>query len=249
MKQQVVIFEGPAGSGKSYLFKAVAERFQGILFDGPWLPEIERPRAYVGDYGLWHAQMKDYRSTLHMLMAAGKPVLIDRWSVSQQIYDHLRAGKQRINEEVLGESLAASIYSLDVARYEHQARLGQDYGGYELDLLFVFLCSPATVVNRLRQNAIENGRVYPYDAASEVALYSHASFALNQWSLETPTELAKLAVTVRTSIHHTSDLTVRHDQVMAAVGEFIAHDHIPAVSKLPTISSESRHPQAQLAAA
>jgi len=234
-KRKAVIFEGPAGSGKSYMIKHLAEHFGDKIYpEVGHLPEIDRPRAYISSHGLWHSQFKDHRSTLHMLMAEDQVSIIDRWGVSQQVYDAIRAKRSVVEPEALTYSLSMMVHSLQIAWAEHYARLDRTVPELEIDMLFIVVCSPGSLIDKLRASAIEKGRVYPYLAKDEASLYRQAAFALTQWSLD---EIRRTNFVARIEVLplYVTSLEQRFDHVLRSVQRLIDHDHLPSKSELPPI--------------
>lgn len=87
--RQVFVFEGPAGSGKSYLIDRLAETGKATKLELPI--DIPRPRAYLGLEGEILAEIKDHVSATQFTLGHyNKPILVDRWRVSRSVYQGLR---------------------------------------------------------------------------------------------------------------------------------------------------------------
>lgn len=234
-RRKAIVFEGPAGSGKTYLMNQLMHQFRDqVIPEVDLLPEIERPRQYIGEHGRWHAQLKDYRSTLHMLMADDRVAMIDRWGVSRLVYDAIRSGQHVIEPDALAYSLSMMVYGLQQAWSENFASRDLQVPTLELDLLFIVVCSPGALITRLRQPAIDSGRIYPYQAEYEAKLYRQAAFALVQWSLE---EIRRTNFVCRTEVVslYTSNLDDRGSQASRAVERLIDYDHIPSLPQFPPV--------------
>lgn len=92
----IIVMEGPAGSGKS---TAITRGLQLGVFNEPiMLAEVPRPRQYVVGPGTNLSQVKDYLRTIGALaiyqVDDSKPVVFDRWAVSQYVYHCIRLNVQ-----------------------------------------------------------------------------------------------------------------------------------------------------------
>ena len=228
-RRKVVIFEGPAGSGKSYLLDHMSERFDSDMYQFPHgkLPEIERPRSYPGLIGLMHSQLKDQRSMLHVLMADEKLVFIDRWLLSQQVYDSIRQKNVKTDPEALSYALTLAIFGINGMWQEHHGRMNLPAPKLELDLMFLVVTAPSTVTRSLRSGPEAGGRVYPYDADVETACYRSAAFTLSQLMFES----INCGVTTATIHSHSifgAGLEARPDYAEKAIRDHFYAD-LPAV--------------------
>lgn len=234
MKQNnVIIFEGPAGSGKTFAIKHSTAEFNDRLYLGPVLPEIERPRAYEGDLGYLHSQLKDYRSTLHMVQAAQaeRVSVIDRWFLSQIVYDHIRRNEMAISPETIDTLMIVSLMSIARARLELQARTRVRAEHEQYNLLFVVLCPPPSLIRELRSHAEAKGRVYPYSAEVESLLYRDAAARLSHWAESiSPIDIGRTRFTVQVTPFYSHTLTVRSTRIEHAIQRFLegTHEHVPA---------------------
>lgn len=232
---KVVVFEGPAGSGKSYLMREFSDVYQlgyeqpesqlPELYLGQELPEIDRPRAYIGNLGYYHSQLKDYRSSLNMLLAGVNRVsLVDRWLISQVIYDHIRLGHNELRPGILEASVVSGLKSLGSALAESRTRQGlkPESRPPTIHILFVILAGSPGSVYHTRSFAEANGREYPYDAQTEVQLYRHAASILRAWASYTPVELNGVSFHVGVSAHYMTNLLARSTQVTESILSFIS---------------------------
>jgi hypothetical protein len=245
--RRAIIFEGPAGSGKTTLMNHFRQSPSVQLSTEPELPEIDRPRAYTGTLGLWHAQLKDHRSAMHMLMTPEDQVsLIDRWVVSQQIYDHIRQGRTELKRDALSYSLTYAMQNIANLWGEHWARMDCSIPPVTLNLMFVFVVSAAIDVRTMRSGPEAEGRKYPYSAEAEVNLYRQACFTVQQMTFE-PIIRSNISVHFRVLPLFTSSREQRLTTLRQSA-EVFYHDDIHATPELRGIGSVPRPAEVELAA-
>lgn len=174
---KVIVFEGPAGSGKTTALKAVmeSEELSGKVATAELLPTFDRPRSYEGRDGVLLSQMKDYRTTLQLLSHVGpEAVIVDRWYISQWVY-----GTIRRNEYDLNYYQGLWLIQNAFLTYEQAARelLTREWPTKPvlttpLDILFVFMLPDTPVLNYLRSHA---DREFPYSPENECWMYGKAA--------------------------------------------------------------------------
>lgn len=192
MRKNLLIMEGPAGSGKSTLIKKLREPSSNFFIEPVNPLSFNRPRTYDGIDGLQLAQLKDGANVVNALYTRSTEldqIIIDRGFISAAVYGYIRA--TALGREVsLPTSVAMMVSSLFV-------RLMQEFAdakvrnSCEMDLIeghplgevtklcstFVVLVPSARVLRYTRAQAEANGRKYPYDVDTEVEAYTVAASA------------------------------------------------------------------------
>jgi hypothetical protein len=211
MAQDIIIFEGPAGAGKSTVIKALLG--DGWISDVPTaLGSIPRPRAYeTFDSGATLSLVKDVCRLSELIgHADGKypRLYMDRGFVSQSVYHYLRSGSAAGFRHSI-DLLPSSLYSIQrtLSSEYNRRRFWQNQLEEDLQISIVFVIPETREVKRRRVLAEKN---YPYAAEEEVAFYRMACNQLiARWELRSgPYFLPVIHISGLDDLH---SLKLQHD--------------------------------------
>lgn len=174
MDKTLVVFEGPAGSGKTTLIK---NQFDGKGFKYLQLRDklnIDRPRSYDGTEGIRLAQIKDQVTTSDFIFEPHPACITDRWYLSQFVYGSIRKKMEATPRDIIRLGMRDVLYqSQSAALRGAEPFLHQEHQAIKFVIrLVVFLPSPR-VLKFLRESA-PVGREYPFDVQQEIDLYYEA---------------------------------------------------------------------------
>lgn len=168
-KRTIYVVEGPAGSGKTRLIQALAER-------GIWTPvepiiDFERPRAFSGPEGVAYSLVKDHISMTSALMTPRDTIpVIDRWMLSQWVYGEIR--RNELFDLAHGYSQAfsamSSVNSIALELLYRQGKRMADIGSVVV-YVHIFVLLPG--LDLLKRNREKAGRSFPYDPKTETHKY------------------------------------------------------------------------------
>lgn len=190
--KHLIVIEGPAGSGKSTLIERVVT--QGLVHRPHFICEIPRPRKYEGMTGVLLAQLKDYANALGFLANVehithgeleAKPTIVDRWVVSQFVYETIRrrpAGQQivTIPGPLMFQALVHNIQGLFHMHEELRVRDQQIPKLVESPIIdFLILMPYGGLLNDLRRKA---GRPFPFNPVEEFMGYQEATWCLQEYA-------------------------------------------------------------------
>lgn len=178
---KLVIIEGPAGSGKSTLISEIEAKKLGQLV--PSYREsglLPRPgRSFDGIQGVQISQLKDAFTVMQiaeLLRSNGKtnkPLVIDRWLISQLVYDNIRHNRTSVNFHTVKGLLNTHFLQFPLIMLEYFYRNGEPEI-WMTDLLseitfdFLIIMPTPDVLLARRQWA---GKEYPYSVLTELDWY------------------------------------------------------------------------------
>jgi hypothetical protein len=185
------VIEGPAGCGKSTLIEKLEHKgVAASLMNWDETIQLERPRSYEGDFGVMHSQLKDIFSIQRALYtwASGedKPIMIDRFLLSQWVYGTIRQGLRNLNQQ-WGTKIILGGADLIGLSWDHfLSRLFVEPKSVGIYLLYWILVPEPGLLADLRANS---GKIYPYDPYQEAFLYKEAAYAMLKLAEEIESDL------------------------------------------------------------
>lgn len=160
---EVLIFEGPAGAGKTTAIKALQRMFPGIhLYDSKG--KFTRPRNYEG---IEHtALIKDVAQIGYMLSTEHSVIAFDRFWISSLIYDKLRRKETLTLTET--ERCLEALFSMISWMAHFYTDRKYSHVNTEFRLIWHLVVPPVEVLIEQRK---ETGKEYPFDPAREFWMY------------------------------------------------------------------------------
>ncbi len=183
----MMIVEGPAGSGKSYLCRKLIQRYGSELelVELPKLIKIDRPRDYQDD----GERLSLYKDAVHLAVAvtnadqSGKIQVIDRCFLSQLVYGSIRAKLVFVNPFNVTltlvsaqEVLKALILNLNSRFLNRSINSSLVLASIKLNFL-ILLPSPAMI----ETNRAKTGNSYPFSVYDELERYRGISSLLKNY--------------------------------------------------------------------
>lgn len=184
---RLIVLEGPAGAGKSFMTKMLKRTVEGACFPYyPYRVRIDRPRTYDGAWGIQLSMAKDAMAYIGALNAIErsshqKPVvLIDRFVVSQWVYGTIRNGYNGpgLNWGVDNIGSAGAWMRGLTTNLPIRTRNDWSFQMYQpIHVDWVFLIPELKLLEYFRA---KSDKEYPYPAGTELAIYSEAGDILAQ---------------------------------------------------------------------
>lgn len=179
---RVLVLEGPAGSGKSFIGKRLEELKLGTYVKPPFDFHLDRPRGYEeGATGILRSEMKDFMALLSIIAAGrldfGKFLIVDRFMVSQWVYGSIRA-KMPPRELEMMKLLGSTFDMIETSLANYHARsIGVDSRPTEVfKFLFLFCLPSIDVISSYR---LQTDKKYPFPIDVELSNYMRAYESLN----------------------------------------------------------------------
>lgn len=185
MRKKVLVIEGPAGSGKTTLIERLLRDCPQAKLVEPQM-KLDRPRTYAGrDVEL--SQTKDVLSAMNLIHSDNSSTpfyVIDRWTLSQWIYGHIR----RLTPEYSPRGLTSSVMQSVGAGLQLVYSLWLDSqirGGNHnpentppFTFMFVIMLPTRDLLESHRLASPKGIHSYPFDSGQELRLYQGACQAL-----------------------------------------------------------------------
>ena len=155
---EVIVFEGPAGSGKSTAINSLLEIIPGsALYTHPY----NRPRNYMMP-GIAVLQ-KDLDQLLHILAYRDSTLILDRFWISAWAYNFLR------HEDIWPfNSHMDQLVDIFDRLYQYLSQQGEILQD-TIQLKYYFIIPE---IEELKKRRRESGKEYPFDAEEEIGVYN-----------------------------------------------------------------------------
>ncbi len=165
MQGEIVAFEGPSGSGKSYHLAIWESEGYRVLRRTP------SPRVNTNGFGAWSSAGHEYTAIAAATMEPDVPVFVDRFLLSRWVYRALQFNRGVLTDEWQFEMIRSLRRMLSTASNDKADRMYAAPGLYPKITINVLL--PSLEVLYMQRRA--SGKEYPFDAEQELTLYHEVS--------------------------------------------------------------------------
>lgn len=181
-ESRILVIEGPAGAGKSYLIDKVPDVLSSFKVELPPNIRIDRPRAYEGETGVGLSAVKDVLNLAWGMSVSeklnGSIGVIDRCVLSQWVYGLIRSsGLPILHEHRLSKILRSTIASASELSSSFWVRdLPVPYPASErrstkIAFLILLPSQELLIQNREKVGEVFMRSRYPYDFDKEIQCY------------------------------------------------------------------------------
>lgn len=174
MYQDIVIIEGPAGSGKSTLCQTLSQEIDSTIIQRSM--QSRDPERLTGALLSWRNDLLKFQEAL--VIGSGKLAIIDRLCISQWVYGNIRNPTHRDHSAPQGMHPSRVWTEFEVLAHHLWEDANRRLYWSALEplpqpriCLIVLLPVPAQLSKQRR----ETGRDFPYDAHRELRYYDRAS--------------------------------------------------------------------------
>lgn len=170
----LLVLEGPAGCGKSYVQSLLAEK--GVPPVNP-LVKLPRPRDYGMVMGRYLSGMRDYQTLFELAILNSAPnhqrYITTRFLFSQLVYHSLRIGDDMVKENQLRIYLNqfAQLYGPTVRSLQIRGGFSGDMPVQPLRIHFHFIQPTLDYLVKLRHKENDPTK-YPFDPVDEIFAYN-----------------------------------------------------------------------------
>lgn len=161
---EVIVTEGPAGSGKTTALQTLMTIFPEAF---PFVPDLSKPRNY-GGYQL--SMKRNFHQLLYLLTSTEKMILLDRFWVSTFAYELIR----NVSVENFSGWMEELFLQQDVLQEQIQ-HLDPLYSIPRLSITYLFCLPDLATLERQRADA---AREFPFDAGVELGIYNGLFFQM-----------------------------------------------------------------------